>query len=161
MSQMKIKRKKVHVATLDQEDGTGPVRDPKEFSVHVPGVDTPLPVIGPTSGSQYRKLREAESEMLAKNAAVLAILRRAWKCTQCGVIWRCRFDPETGQPIKGQQTVRPTPVYAPDDPRQSIPDRMLPSGVDISLLRCGNPKCDAPVVEHNPGARVSGSLLVS
>lgn len=85
--------------------------------VHIPGKD-PLPLVGPTSGSEYDRLKKAEQRFKSDKASLLRLMRATWKCSQCAREWK-------GEDVRVKKA-------APD--------------TEDVVFVCPDRKCDAPVV---------------
>lgn len=112
-----IDDKQVNIVTIDHEASGN------ETAIIVPGKGR-LPLVGPTSGADYERLKRAEVEKQKLNRQIVEDLHKSWQCTQCKRIWKCRFHavhsegcpygheyhgltPECqfGKPIKNQRIV--------------------------------------------------------
>lgn len=114
--------------------------DSNDTALFVPGLGN-LPLVGATSGLEYDRLKKAEIEKREFNRRIVAALHKAWQCVQCKRIWRCRFNPETGHPLKYQRVViieRTTPLNG--GPRTEV---LVCPYVDQN-----GKKCRGPVVEY-------------
>jgi len=77
-----------------------------------------LPLVGPTSGSEYEQLKKREAQKRVVDEILLRLMRKFWKCNQCGKIW-------PGTQIRPQWS----------------------KALQAEILVCADPSCDAPVVE--------------
>ena len=98
------------------------IRKPLQIDHETGELDIPnfgrLPLVGPTSGSEYEQLKKREAEKRELNKNLLALMRKFWKCSQCGKIW-------PGTRIRPQWS----------------------KALQTEILVCADPACDAPVVE--------------
>ncbi len=68
-----------------------PIKNPLQIDhetgdIVVPGFGR-VPLVGPTSGSEYKRLKGAEQEKRALNRHLHDMMTKAWKCQQCGKVW--------------------------------------------------------------------------
>jgi len=87
--------------------------------VNVPGVG-PLPLVGPTSGREYKNLKEAEAQFELDRAKLNQDRAKRWQCVQCKRIWR-----------GGKVRVK----------------KLNPASDQVYYV-CPDKQCDAPVIEY-------------
>jgi hypothetical protein len=89
-------RSKQHVADALHRFETG--------LIHLKGKE-PLPMVGPTSGAEYEKLKKDEKSALQVKQQIERYLRSTVQCTQCKRRWSW-FNPKEGWSEKGSVVVK-------------------------------------------------------
>jgi len=131
--------------------------------LHLPGKE-PLPLIGPTSGRAYEKLKQDEKNAVQQKLDWERILRSTYQCLQC----RRKFNALASklghsEPLSVRPEWRDLGRAVPDS--FNLADMYAPTPPmmrQIIGFRCANLKCNGPVVlvedaldlREAPGGRV-------
>lgn len=110
--------------------------------IHIPGKGA-LPLVGPTTGREYERLKLSEAEKIQFNTRWYAIACQRWKCTQCGRVCR-RLKFAGGRPLANQST----PIIRWRKPLDGGPEREIlccPFRTPRWKGDTEGPTCDAPM----------------
>ncbi len=137
-----------------------------EDALYVPGMGF-LPLIGPSSGEEYKRLKASETLKREMNAKLLEIMRKSWQCIQCKRVWKLRFEEvctcghfdhmHSSKPprrcgvgcqrvCKAFQSNGTLPAHNQLFIR-AVWRKPLEGGPEAEVLVCADQKCDGPVIE--------------
>ena len=140
--------------------------------LHVPGIGD-LPLVGPTSGSEYKRLKESEIDKREMNKRLMAVMRKSWQCVQCRRVWKIQFEEVCvcGHPQRFHQASVERPCVCPkckgfeSNGELPVPGqrairvvwrRPEGGGPETEVLVCADPRCNGPVVALTGSGQISG-----